>query len=159
MLVNPDLTVAAVIEARGRFLLVEEWVAGALVVNQPAGHVEDDESLVEAVMREVVEETAWRFRPTAIVGVYLWTHPETGKSFLRAAFCGRCHSHDPDLPLDDGIQRAFWLNRQQLAARAEQLRSPMVLRCIDDFLQGSRHSLDLVTHLDPGQAIATAIVV
>ncbi len=159
MSVNPDLTVAAVIEERGRFLLVEEWVAGELVVNQPAGHVEDGETLVDAVMREVVEETAWCFRPAAILGVYLWTHPETGRSFLRTVFCGRCHSHNPALPLDDGIERALWLNRQQLAARTGSLRSPLVLRCIDDYLQGIPHPLDLVTHLDPRQAIATAIVV
>ena len=156
---NPDLTVAALVEARGRFLLVEEWVAGELVLNQPSGHVEAGETLIDAVMREVVEETAWCFQPAAVVGVYLWTHPETGRSFLRTAFCGRCHSHDPDLPLDDGIRRALWLNRQQLAARARSLRSPMVLRCIDDFLQGTRHPLDPVTHLDASQAIATAIVV
>ena len=108
---RPELTVAAVVERNGRFMVVEERVAGRLVINQPAGHVEPGESLVQAVIREALEETGWTFVPDATIGVYLWGPKNSSTRFLRVAFTGRCIHHDPDRPLDDGIERVLWLRR------------------------------------------------
>lgn len=144
---NPEVTVAAVVEHEGRFLVVEELIAGKQVFNQPAGHLEDGESLVDAVIRETREETAWRLQPQALVGIYLWRSPDNGRSFLRFTFCGFVHDHDPAQPLDRGIQRALWLSREQLLAQSARLRSPMVMRSIDDYLQGRRLPLDTVASL------------
>lgn len=143
-IVRPELTVAAIVERDGRFLCVEERVQGRLVINQPAGHVEDGEGLVPAVIRETLEETAWIFEPVAVVGVYLWQRPEGGNPFLRVAFTGRVRNHDAQRALDEGIVRALWLNRRELEARGAQLRSPMVLRGIDDYLRGTRYPVDLI---------------
>lgn len=142
----PDLTVAGVIERDGKFLLVEERISDILVFNQPAGHVEPGESFLEAVIRETKEESAWSFQPQALVGVYLWGDPR-GPTFLRLAFCGSCCDHDPTQALDDGIVRTVWLTREQVLAKKEHLRSPMVQRCIDDYLAGDRFSLDALKHL------------
>src|SRR5688572_17120550 len=126
MRTNPDVTVAAIVQREGRFLMVEERISGRLVLNQPAGHLEDAETLVEAAIRETREETAWRLHPEALVGVYLWSNPDNGRSFLRFAFCGTVDDHRADQPLDTGIQRALWLSREQLLAQAGRLRSPLV---------------------------------
>ena len=150
---NPEVTVAAVIERDGRFLLVEELISGRLVLNQPAGHLEDRETLLEAVIRETREETAWRFHPQALVGIYLWRSPETERSFLRFAFCGSVDDHRATQPLDAGIQRAVWLSREQLLAQPGRLRSPMVMRCVDDFVLGCRRPLESVATLDLDSAI------
>jgi ADP-ribose pyrophosphatase YjhB (NUDIX family) len=147
MSMRPDLTVAAVVERNGQFLLVEELVGSRLVFNQPAGHVEAGEPLVDAVVRETLEETAWTFRPEALVGVYFWEHPEKRRSFLRFTFCGQVRDHDAARELDQGIERAVWLNREQLLAREARLRSPMVLRCVDDYLDGRRYPLEIVRHV------------
>jgi 8-oxo-dGTP pyrophosphatase MutT (NUDIX family) len=147
MILRPDLTVAAIVERDGQFLLVEERVAGRMVFNQPAGHVEKGEQFVDAVVRETLEETAWTFHPEALVGVYFWEHPGQSRSFLRAAFCGRVSGHDPARRLDRGIERAVWLTRGQILARAARLRSPMVLSCVDDYLDGARYPLDVIRHL------------
>jgi 8-oxo-dGTP pyrophosphatase MutT (NUDIX family) len=144
---NPEVTVAAIVERDGRYLLVEELVAGQLVLNQPAGHLEQGETLIEAAVRETREETAWRFKPQALVGVYLWSKPETDRSFLRFAFCGTVDQHDAAQPLDHGIQRALWLTREHLLAQTPRLRSPMVMRCVDDYLKGRRLPLDAVAAL------------
>lgn len=148
MVWKPDVTVAAVIEREGRFLLVEERVSGRVVFNQPAGHVEDGESLRDAVVRETLEETAWHFEPDALIGIYLWKSGLRNRSFLRIAFSGACRARDAQRPLDDGILRAVWLSREELAERQGRLRSPMVLRCIDDYLSGARYPQDLLNHLD-----------
>jgi NADH pyrophosphatase NudC (nudix superfamily) len=128
--------------------VVEELVGGRKVINQPAGHVEAGESFIEAVVREVREETAWRFNPAAINGVYLWQHPDSGERFLRVAFCGSCHDHDARLELDDGIIRTLWLTRAELEKRHEALRSPMVLRVIDDYLKNIRFPLSMFQQLN-----------
>jgi NADH pyrophosphatase NudC (nudix superfamily) len=128
--------------------VVEELVGGRKVINQPAGHVEAGESFIEAVVREVREETAWRFNPAAINGVYLWQHPDSGERFLRVAFCGSCHDHDARLALDDGIIRTLWLTRAELEKRHEALRSPMVLRVIDDYLKNIRFPLSMFQQLN-----------
>jgi 8-oxo-dGTP pyrophosphatase MutT (NUDIX family) len=155
---NPEVTVAAIVQQDGRFLIVEERIAGRLVLNQPAGHLEDSETLVEAAVREAREETAWRFKPEAMVGTYLWRNPETGRSYLRFAFCGSVDDHRPTQPLDTGIVRAVWLTHEQLLAQPHRLRSPLVLRCIDDYLRGNRQPLESVACLDLDSAPQVAAV-
>jgi 8-oxo-dGTP pyrophosphatase MutT (NUDIX family) len=142
---EPDITVAAVASRDGRFLVVEERISGRLVFNQPAGHLEDHETLLEAVVRETREETAWRFAPDALLGIYVWRHPVSGVTTFRYAFTGTVDDHQTDQPLDRGIVAAHWLTRAELAAREARLRSPLVLRCIDDFLAGKRAPLDTIT--------------
>ncbi|MDT8385006.1 MAG: NUDIX hydrolase [Gammaproteobacteria bacterium] len=138
---TPRVTVAAIIEDQGRFLVVEERHADKTVVNQPAGQLEAGESLQEAVIRETLEETAWQFLPEAITGIYRWVHPENGLTFLRVCYSGSASGHDPDRVLDEGILGAHWLSREELLKQS--LRSPMVLRCIDDYLAGYRYPLSL----------------
>jgi 8-oxo-dGTP pyrophosphatase MutT (NUDIX family) len=142
-----DVTVAAVIEHDDRFLLVEEIVGGAQVLNQPAGHLEPGESLAAAAVRETLEETGYRFTPREVVGIYLWKS-ESGVTFLRVAFCGTAVPPAESPRLDDGIVGVHWLSRTQLLSRGAQLRSPMVLRCIEDFRSGTRFPLACLTHLD-----------
>jgi NADH pyrophosphatase NudC (nudix superfamily) len=144
----PDVTVAALAERQGRFLLVEERIARRLVFNQPAGHVERGETLLEAVARETREETAWRFTSEAFLGAYLWRHPGTGRASLRFAFVGSVSDHDAQQPLDHGILRTHWLTREQILKFGPRMRSPLVLRCIDDYLAGRRSPLAGVGHLD-----------
>lgn len=144
MSLRPDLTVAAVIERNGQFLLVEERIGPSMVFNQPAGHVERGEQLITAVVRETLEETAWTFHPEHLVGVYFWDQPEKQKSFMRFAFTGQVSDHDLRRRLDRGIERAVWLTHEQIRALGPRLRSPMVLRCIEDYLSGQRYPLKLV---------------
>jgi len=145
---TPDVTVAAVAETAGRFLLVEERINHRRVLNQPAGHVERGETLLAAVVREAREETAWHFRPQALVGVYLWRNPDTGRSILRFAFSGSVSCHDAAQRLDHGIVRTHWLTHAELEERAPRLRSPLVLRCVQDYLSGRCHTLERVAELD-----------
>jgi len=141
---KPHATVAAIVERNGKFLMVEEEADGAIVYNQPAGHLDPGENLVHAAVRETREETAWQFKVEAIVGIYLWDQPGTERSFLRFAFCGSVHDHDESQALDTGILRAVWLSRDELLAMPEKIRSPMVLSCIDDYLSGKRYPLDIL---------------
>ena len=142
---KPHVTVAAVIEQHGRYLVVEERIDGKTVYNQPAGHLEPGESLIDAVIRETREETAWRFTPEALTGIYLWDQPGAPRTFLRFTFCGTHSHHHPEQSLDDGILRALWMSRAELAARPNQLRSPLVLSCIDDYATGKRYPLELLS--------------
>ncbi len=144
---KPHATVAAIIERDNKFLMVEELIQGKQVINQPAGHLDPDESLVEAAIRETQEETAWQFMPEAITGIYLWKHPDNGESFLRVAFCGSCKNHNTSQPLDDGIQAAVWKTRDELMQQQQKLRSPMVINCIDDYLAGKRYPMDLLINI------------
>jgi 8-oxo-dGTP pyrophosphatase MutT (NUDIX family) len=141
---TPRVTVAAVVERNGRFLLVEEEVNGHLRLNQPAGHLEDGESVLDAVVRETLEETAWHFRPQALVGVYRWRHPSSGETYLRFAFCGEVHDQEADRPLDAEIRDVCWLEVQALGQRRSQWRSPLVWRCIEDYLAGRRYGLEIL---------------
>ncbi|HWG29717.1 MAG TPA: NUDIX hydrolase, partial [Steroidobacteraceae bacterium] len=118
-------------------------------------HVEHGETLLQAVVREVREETAWRFEPKALIGVYLWRNPASGRSYLRFAFTGTVADHDATQPLDRGIVRTHWLSRAELLAREPQLRSPLVMRCIEDYLDGTRKPLASVGKLN----LATAATV
>ena len=145
---TPDVTVAAVTETAGRFLVVEERINHRLVFNQPAGHVEHGETLFAAVVREVREETAWRFEPQALLGVYLWRNPANGRRTLRFAFTGAVADHDAGQKLDHGIVGTHWLSPLELEARAPQLRSPLVLRCVHDYLAGQRLALEPLAGLD-----------
>jgi 8-oxo-dGTP pyrophosphatase MutT (NUDIX family) len=143
-----DVTVAAVIQRDGKFLIVEERAGGNLVLNQPAGHLEQGESLLAAVSREALEETGHRFEPEHIVGLYLWRSEEADTTYLRVAFSGPIEPSADVEALDEGIVAIHWLARHELARRAHQLRSPMVLRCIDDYLSGQRYPLDCITYLE-----------
>lgn len=139
----PHVTVAGIVEHDGRFLVVEETVDDRLVYNQPAGHLEDGETLLQAVVRETLEETAWEVQPVALVGLYHWQHPRNADTFLRFAFSARPLRHHPRRALDPEIRRALWLNRDELAGLGERLRSPMVLLGVDDYLAGRRYPLEL----------------
>ena len=149
---QPDVTVATVVVDGGRLLMVEESVGGQLVLNQPAGHLEPDESLIDAALRETREETGWNVRLTAFVGAYQWKAPvqadgSGGRHYLRFVFAGQPESHDPGRPLDEGIVRTLWLTPAELKAEHARHRSPLVWQAAADFLAGRRHPLDLLQHL------------
>jgi ADP-ribose pyrophosphatase YjhB (NUDIX family) len=149
MLARPSITVAAVIERGGRFLLVEEEDEGRILFNQPAGHLEARESLVAGCVREVLEESAWHFRPAALVGIYRWSKPKRTAgpevNYLRFAFCGELGANEPERKLDTGILRAVWMDLDEIRATSGRHRSPLVLRCIEDYLAGRRYALELLT--------------
>lgn len=144
---RPDVTVASIVARDGKFLLVEELVRGELVLNQPAGHLEPAETLSAAARRETLEETGWHIDLTDLVGVYQWSNPDNDSHFLRFTYAALPIRHDPGRDLDAGIVRAVWLNRDEIAAAHARLRSPMVLRCVDDWLAGKRLPLDSVISL------------
>ncbi len=145
---TPHLTVAAVIEQDGRFLFVEEAPDGEPVLNQPAGHVEYQERLADAVVREVAEEACRHFSPESIVGFYRWHSPRNDTTYLRVAYRGSCSAIDPALSRDPDILANPWLDLDQLRLQANHLRSPLVLRCVEDYLVGRSYPLDLVEELD-----------
>lgn len=140
---TPHVTVATVVVRDGRLLLVEEAIDRRQVLNQPAGHLEPDESLAAAAVRETLEETGWTVRLSAFIGTYQWTAPD-GTPFLRFAYAAEPVSHDPDRPLDDGILRALWLTPAELKADPDRLRSPLVWQVVEDYLAGQRHPLSIV---------------
>lgn len=144
---NPfHVTVAAVIARDGRYLMVEETVDGRRVFNQPAGHLEPDESITAAVVREVLEETARPFTPTGLIGIYRW-RSAAGEVFVRFAFSGEAGEPEPGRPLDPDINATLWLSEADLAARADRLRSPLVLQCIRDLRDHGSRPLDLLRDL------------
>lgn len=140
----PHVTVATIVEDTGRFLLVEELKAGRLVFNQPAGHLEANETLRQAAIRETLEETGWHVELTGVLGIYLYTAPSNGVTYQRVCFVAKPIQHDSQRELDTGIVGAPWLSRDELAAQPERWRSELVLRCIDDYLRGPVHALDVV---------------
>jgi 8-oxo-dGTP pyrophosphatase MutT (NUDIX family) len=148
MLWKPRVTVAVVAERDERYLLVEENIAGRHCFNQPAGHLEDGESLVDAAVRECLEETAWQIRPEAIVGIYRWRSGRQQDTFLRVTFAARCIAHLPGSPLDPDIVAVHWLSLDDIHARRSQLRSPLVMQSFSDYLQGRRYPLDLLVDID-----------
>jgi len=146
-LTRPAVTVATIVVHDGAFLLVEEETRDGVRLNQPAGHLEAGETLVDAAVRETLEETGYRIALTALVGIYRWQAPAAGATFLRFAFAGEAIAHEAGRALDDGIVRALWLPYDDLAARRDKHRSPLVLRCVDDYRAGLRRPLDLVTEM------------
>ncbi len=144
---KPNVTVAAVIEQDGRFLLVEEHTADGLRLNNPAGHLDCGESPEQACTRETLEETTYAFSPSALVGVYLSRQQPAHQAevtYMRFAFCGELGAPDPTRRLDVGIVRTLWLTLAEIRAAQARLRSPMVLCCIEDYLDGKRYPLSLV---------------
>lgn len=159
---KPNVTVAAIVEREGRFLLVEEQTTDGLRLNNPAGHLDSGESLVQACIRETLEETAHDFQPTGLVGVYLSQVPRPARgalppqttTYLRFAFTGVLGRFHPDRRLDHGIVRTLWLSPQEIRDSAARHRSPVVLQCLQDYLAGVRHPLALLhTDLPPATGL------
>jgi phosphatase NudJ len=148
---KPNVTVAAIIERDGRFLLVEEETADGLMLNNPAGHLDPGESPEQGCAREVLEETAHTFKPTALLGIYLARSQRnaTGQdtTYLRMAFRGELGPHDPSRKLDTGIVRTLWLTADEVRASAQRHRSPLLLQCVQDYLAGVCAPLSLL-HTD-----------
>ena len=148
---QPDVTVATVVVRDGKLLCVEERAAGQLVINQPAGHLEPDESLQEAALRETREETGWDVQLTAFVGAYQWKAPDSdkgpGRHYLRFAFAAEPLAHDPARPLDDGIVQALWMTPTELQAEQSRHRSPLVWQVVQDYLAGRRSPLSMVQQI------------
>lgn len=144
---SPVISVASVVERDGEFLFVEETVKSRLVINQPAGRLEAGESLADAAVRETLEETGWTIEPLGLVGIYRWVSERENKTYVRICFHGRVLHHDPQRPLDTGIERALWLNHPSLLRRMHDLRSPLVLHCVNDYLTGRRFPLDLLVDI------------
>ncbi len=147
---KPHVTVAAIIERDGRYLLVEEETADGLRWNNPAGHLDPGETPEQGCAREALEETAHRFKPTALVGIYLAQGRQEARdvTYLRFAFAGTLGEAEPGRPLDRGIVRTLWLTPEEIEASQDRHRSPVVWRCIQDHLAGQRHPLELI-HVDP----------
>ncbi len=141
-----SVTVAAVIQNEGRYLLVEEQTEDGIRINQPAGHLEPDESIVEGAVRETLEETAYGFSPDGLVGIYRWRHPANGVTYVRFAVLRRVGSAPRRSRPRPGILRTLWLTPEQLRSSASTHRSPLVLRCVEDHLAGRRYSLDMLIH-------------
>lgn len=144
---KPNTTVAAIIERNGQFLLVEETTDRGNRFNQPAGHLEDNESLIQAVVRETMEETAYEFTPEFLLGVYQWKHALNDTTYLRFAFIGKAGVNYPMQELDDGIVRAVWMSVDEIREKAALMRSPQVLMCIEDYLAGKSYPLEVITNL------------
>ena len=146
MIWKPNVTVAAVVMRDGKFLLVEEETDAGLAFNQPAGHLEEGESVIDAVVRETLEETAYHFRPTHLIGIYNWRHPVKEVTYLRFTFGGELRGYAAGRPLDTGIVAARWLSLDEVRATQARHRSPLILRCIEDQLAGQSCPLDLLVH-------------
>jgi 8-oxo-dGTP pyrophosphatase MutT (NUDIX family) len=144
---KPNVTVAAVVERDGRFLMVREHTTDGIRYNQPAGHLEQGESLPEAVVREALEETGWQVQPEALLGIYQATSSDASITYMRFAFICRAVAEVPGHVLDEGIIEASWFARDEIVALGASLRSPAVMRCIDDYLAGQRHPIDLIRSL------------
>ncbi len=140
-------TVSVVIERDGRFLMVEEEAEQQRVLNQPAGHIEPDETFIQAAQRETLEETGWQVQPKAILGIYAYTSPTNGVTYHRTCFIAEVIQHFPETQLDQGIIAATWLTLDEIKQQQGKLRSPMVLRCIEDYLAGRAYPLDLINEM------------
>lgn len=153
---KPSVTVAAIVERDGRFLLVEEETPEGIRLNQPAGHLDPGESLIDAAVREALEETSCAFTPEALLGVYMArstsAYEAVPMTYVRFAFVGTVGEADPALQLDDGILRTLWLTADEARVRAREHRSPLVMKCIEDYLAGQRFPLSVV-HTHPSAVI------
>ncbi|MBA2660130.1 MAG: NUDIX hydrolase [Nitrosospira sp.] len=148
MIWKPNVTVAAVVEQDGKFLLVEEQTGGGMLFNQPAGHLEPNESITQAAIRETLEETRYTFTPQWVLGIYRWHSRPDNITFLRFAFSGFVSGHDPSRPLDAGILRAAWFGPDEIREMTYRHRSPLVMKCVDDHLAGKHYPLEILTHYD-----------
>lgn len=148
MIWKPHATVAAVLEQDGKFLLVEEHTPQGLLFNQPAGHWEANETLAAGAVREVLEESAYDFDPEFLIGVYRWHSTSSDTTYLRFAFGGKILAHHPERALDKGIVRAVWMTLDEIRATQARHRSPLILRCVEDYIAGKRYPLDLITHYE-----------
>ncbi|MCZ6828212.1 MAG: NUDIX hydrolase [Gammaproteobacteria bacterium] len=137
------VTVATLVEQDGRFLLVEERSNGDLVINQPAGHLDPDEDLVQAAVRETLEETGWHVKIEGVLGIALYTAPN-GITYHRTTFHARALEWEPDLALDAGIERALWLSYEEMQAYSDKMRSPLVLATVEQYRNGHHYPLDLI---------------
>lgn len=144
---RPRVTVASIVEDQGKFLMVEELIDSKRVFNQPAGHLDPGESLVEAAVRETLEETAWTIEPQALVGLYRWVHPESHITFLRCTIAAKVLSHDARRKLDVEIQQVHWLTMDAIQQKGSRLRSPLVLSCLEDHLAGKHYPLDILADI------------
>ena len=144
---KPNTTVAAIIERDNKFLLVEEITERGNRYNQPAGHLEDNETLIQAVIRETMEEAAYEFTPEFLLGVYQWKHTLNDTTYLRFAFIGKAGVHYPMQELDKGIVQAVWMDIDEIRDKANLMRSPQILTCIEDYLAGKRYPLEVITNL------------
>ena len=147
---SAHVVVACIVERGGKFLLVEERIEdqGAAVLNQPAGHWEANETLIEAAQRETLEETGWYVEPIAVLGIYEFKPAELDYTFLRIAFIARALRHHPERALDHGIIGPVWLTREELLRESMRHRSPSVMRCVDDYLKGQSYPLNMIAHLN-----------
>ena len=146
MVWKPHVTVAAVLEQAGRFLLVEETTVDGVLFNQPAGHLDPGETIIAAVIRETLEESAYHFIPEALIGIYQWRQAAHDRTYLRFAFSGRITGHEPERSLDDGIIRALWQTAAEIEQARASHRSPLVYDCVADYLSGVRYPLALLRH-------------
>ncbi|MEK7769283.1 MAG: NUDIX hydrolase [Pseudomonadota bacterium] len=148
MIWKPNVTVAAVIEQDGKYLLVEEQTNGGELFNQPAGHWEPDESIIQGAIRETLEETGYTFVPQWLLGIYRWHSRANDVIYLRFAFAGIVSGYDTDRTLDAGILRAAWFSVDEIRGLIPRHRSPLVMQCIEDHLAGKHYPLDILTHCD-----------
>jgi 8-oxo-dGTP pyrophosphatase MutT (NUDIX family) len=153
-----DLTVSAVVERDGRFLIVEERSSGTVVMNHPGGHIETGESPEQAVVREALEETGCVITIGGLLGVYLWIQPQTRQQYLRIAYVGKFLAHDDSRVLDDGVYGVHWLSPADLQRRMQKLRSPVVMRCVEDYLAGRRQPDHFLAGLMPVQQNVAAVM-
>lgn len=144
MVWTPHSTVATIVEKDGKFLLIEERSSGQIVLNQPAGHVEENERFIDAAVRETLEESAWHVQPEFLIGLYVYKAPANGVTYHRMCYAAKALKHEENRALDDGIIRTHWLTRDEIAAQADKLRSHLVLTCIDDYLAGKRYPLEFI---------------
>ena len=153
-----DLTVSAVVEHAGRYLLVKEFAMGGVVLNQPGGHIEAGESPESAAVREVLEETGCNIKCGELIGMYLWIHPQTRQQFVKIAYVGTFLGYDKSRALDDSIVARRWMTREDIEHRRQGLRSPSVLRCVHDFEAGRRQSDALLSGMLPLQHNVDAVL-
>ncbi|MEO6928734.1 MAG: NUDIX hydrolase [Casimicrobiaceae bacterium] len=144
---RPAVSVATVVARDGAYLLVEEETRAGLRLNQPAGHLESGETPAEGAVRETLEESAWRVEVTHLIGIYLWRPLDSEKAYLRFAFAAVAREHFVARPLDTGIVRALWMTEAEIRAQAARHRSPLVMRCIDDYVAGHRLPLDAIVQV------------
>jgi ADP-ribose pyrophosphatase YjhB (NUDIX family) len=141
---KPNVTVAAIIQKNNKFLFVNEIVDGHIVINHPAGHLEKNETLFDAVKREVLEETAWQFNPKGLSGIYLFNNLKNNITYLRFCFYSECQNFNEQAELDSGIILTIWMSKNELKSNNNSLRIPLVLKCIEDYISGQSISLDIL---------------